>query len=229
MNTRAIASGLLAMLLLSACAAKTGGPGESTAPAGSLVGPGPTTGATDETGAQGTWTGTLTHELSTRVTETFPNSSSVVAEDYKAVVRITSTAVDIEGWELGGSAELVKHLTSDSQTHNVSSVGPCNLHYTDDASADGTVTIDGGLETRNGIFQFYVNIPGLDPVGTNLTVRDETGCFGANNQETNPWYIGPTTSSGDGDLTDPNHISGGTTTPTQGGEDKLTWSFTLNP
>jgi hypothetical protein len=229
MRTRAIASGLLAALVLSACAAKTDGPGGPTSAPGSIGGPGATADATDDMGAQGTWTGTLTRELSKRVTETFPNSTSVSAEDYKAVVRITSTAVDIEGWELSGSAELVKHLTSDLQTHNVSPVGPCSYHYTEDASADGTVTIAGGLETRNGIFQFHVNIPGLDPAGTILNVWDETGCNGANKQETNPWYIGSTTSDGDGDLIDPNHISGGTTTPTEGGEDKLTWSFTFNP
>ena len=169
--------------------------------------------------------GTITRTWSESVTQTGSGTSSVITQQYMAVVRVSLSKVDEGGWTISGPASISSAYTSDWKSNQVSSLGPCNVHYTDNASASATVDVEGGLEARDGFYNFYVNIPGAD--GSNATVRDDSGCNGPNNQETTPWSAAPITASGSGDMTDARTISGSSSTPRQGGEDTLTWSFTL--
>jgi hypothetical protein len=89
----------------------------------------------------------------------------------------------------------------------------------------GSVEVEGGLEASDGFYQFYVNIPGVD--GSNDTVRDDSGCNGPNNRETTPWAAAPITAAGSGDLTGPRTISGSSSVPRTGGEETVSWRFTL--
>jgi len=208
MWTKAIGGGLLASML-AAC-------GQETSPL-------PTAGETAP--ANGTWSGVVTRTWSESVAQSGDGVQSLVSQTYKAVVQVSTTQVDAGVWELGGSAEIVSTHTSDYQSRTTTSLGPCNVHYTDDAKGNGSVQVEGGLEAYDGSYQFHLNIPGLD--GSNETVRDDSGCGGPNNSETTPWSVGPVTAGGSGDLSGSNHISGSTTEPREGGEDTVTWDLTL--
>jgi len=209
MRPTAIGAGLVVVWLLAACS-------QGSAPAE------PAEGGTTPT--DGTWSGTVTRTWSERVEQSGDGVHSLITQSYEAVVRISSNQVDVGGWELFGNAELISSYTSDYESHTTTSLGPCNIHYTDDAKGNGTVQVTGGLETGDGFYQFHVYIPGLD--GSNETVRDDSGCSGPNNSETTPWSVAPMPAGGSGDLIDPNHISGSTTQPRQGGEDSVTWDLT---
>lgn len=179
-------------------------------------------------GAGGGPGGTVVVKWSERVTQTDVGMSSVITQTYSAIVRLSLTKVDIGSWTLAGRADITATFTSDYQSHMSSSLGPCDVHYTDDAAGAGSVdVVDGGLEARDNAYQFYVSIPGLD--GSNDTVRDDSGCFGSSNHETTPWPVAPTSPGGSGDYTDPTHIVGSSSKPRQGGEDTVTWDFTLTP
>jgi hypothetical protein len=160
----------------------------------------------EETAAtHGTWSGTVTRTWSERVEQSGDNDHSLITQSYEAVVQVSSNQVDVGAWELFGNAELISSYTSDYKSHTTSPLGPCNIHYTDDAKGNGTVQVTGGLEAGDGFYQFHVQIPGLD--GNNETVRDDSGCSGPNNSETTPWSVALITAGGSGDLTDPNHIA----------------------
>jgi hypothetical protein len=159
------------------------------------------------------------------VTQSGGGVSSVITQTYTAVVAVTLTGGDPGSWTITGTADITGTYTSNYESRTTTPLGPCNVHYTDNASGGGKVDIvDGGLEARDGFYQFYVNIPGLD--GSNSTVRDDSGCNGPNNRETTVWSIAPTTKGGSGEFTDPGHISGSHSEPREGGEDTVTWDFT---
>jgi hypothetical protein len=208
--TRRIAAGFFAALLISACAGKSPA---ATTPAPSL--------------SEGQWTGTVTHRWNESVTQSGVGTKTVTTQTYEAVIQVSSTYADIGSWTLGGQATITSTFTNDVESHSSTSLGPCNTHYTDDASGGGSVTVDGSLEAREGFYQFSVSIPGLD--GSNDTVRDDSGCFGPKNVETVTWSIAPDRVGGSGDFTDPSHISGSTSEPREGGENTLKWDFTLSP
>jgi hypothetical protein len=209
MRREAIGSGLLMVWLLAACA-------EGTAP------------SPEETAsADGTWSGTVTRIWKESVEQSGEGVDSLITQSYEAVVQVSSIQADVGAWELAGNAEILSSFKSDYKSRTTTPLGPCNVHYTDDAKASGSVQVEGGLEAGDGFYQFHLSIPGLD--GSNDTVRDDSGCRGPNNIETTPWSVAPITAAGSGDLTDPDHISGSTTEPREGGEDTVTWDLTRTP
>jgi hypothetical protein len=169
--------------------------------------------------------GSITRRWSESVTQSGGGTSGVVTQQYMAVVEVSLSNVGDGGWTISGPASISSTYTSDYRNNQTSSLGPCNVHYTDNASASDTVAVEGGLEARDGFYNFYVNIPGAD--GSNATVRDDSGCNGPNKQETTPWSAAAITVSGSGDMTDARTISGGSSTPRENGEDTVTWTFTL--
>jgi hypothetical protein len=205
--------GVLVVAVLSACGAETeSGAGGQSGGGSAAVGGGGSSGS-------------ITRRWSESVTQIGSGTSSVITQQYMAVVSVSLSKVDEGGWTISGPASISSGYTSDWKSNQTSALGPCNVHYTDDASASDTVDVEGGLEARDGFYNFYVNIPGAD--GSNATVRDDSGCNGPNNQETTPWSAAPITASGSGDMTDARTISGSSSEPRQNGEDTLTWSFTL--
>jgi hypothetical protein len=203
--------GVLVAAVLSACGAET--ETASATPGGSAAVRG------------GGSNGSITRSWSETVTQSGSGTSSVITQQYMAIVQVSLSKADEGAWTISGPASISSTYTSDFRSNQASALGPCNVHYTDNASASDTVAVEGGLEARDGFYNFYVNIPGAD--GSNATVRDDSGCNGPNNQETTPWSAAPITASGSGDMTDARTISGSSSTPRQGGEDTLTWSFTL--
>ena len=234
--------GLLVLAVLSACGGETASESQSLSPcptpaevtsdpsAAVLVQCLAGTGVGGQAGGSGAAAGggpdgSITRTWSESVTQSGGGTSSVITQQYTAAVSVSLTKVDEGAWTITGPASIVSAFTSDWVSNQTSSLGPCNVHYTDDARASGTVDVEGGLEARDGFYQFYVNIPGVD--GSNATVRDDSGCNGPNNQETTPWSAAPITASGSGEMTSPRTISGSSSEPRQGGEDTVTWSFSL--
>jgi hypothetical protein len=141
------------------------------------------------------------------------------------VVQLTLTGED-GSWTFTGSASITAAYTSNFSGRKADILGaPCDVHYTDDASASGTVQVDGGLTAYDGFYDFYVNIPGVD-TGTNNAVRNDSDCDGPNDLYTTPWAAAPTTASGSGEYSGTS-ISGSVSTPRTGGDDTITWSFAL--
>lgn len=234
--------GLLVLAVLSGCGGETASESQSLSPCPSsaeatsdpplpsrdrcVEGTGVAGQAAGASGAvPGGAASSITRSWSESVTQLGSGTSSVITQQYAATVNVSLTKVDEGAWTITGDANIVSAFTSDWVSRQTSSLGPCNVHYTDDAMASGTVVVEGGLEARDGFYQFYVNIPGVD--GSNATVRDDSGCNGPNNQETTPWSAAPITASGSGELTSPRTISGSSSAPREGGEDRVTWSFTL--
>jgi hypothetical protein len=270
MRTKAIASGLLAMALLSACATSSAaptptappcpvesdsgqeqgpdattsaacpggaGPGGQSGPgagggnapggpgAGGSPGPGGGVGAGGVGGGVGGTGAAVTRTWSETVEVSGDGVQSVTHQSYSAVVHLTMTGED-GTWTFTGTADITAAFTSNYSAQKADILGaPCDVHYTDDASASGTVQIDGGLEASDGFYQFFVNIPGVD-TGTNNTVRNDSDCGGPNTIDSTPWSAAPISASGSGEYTGTT-ISGSSSVPTTGGEDKVTWSFTI--
>ncbi len=197
-----------------------GGPGGggSTGPGGGLGGGG-LGGGVGGTGAAITRTRSETVEVSG------DGVQSVTHQSYTAVVHLTMTGG--EGtWTFTGSADITAAYRSDYSAQMADILGaPCDVHYTDDASAAGTVQIDGGLEASDGFYQFFVNIPGID-TGTNNTLRNDSDCGGPNISDSAPWSAAPTSASGSGEYTG-TIISGSSSSPLTGGEDAVAWNFTI--
>ena len=209
------ATGLFAVLLVAACAG-------SPAPLATWQPPSQEPGL-----VSGTWTGTVTRHFTRTTTDSSEGQETRVTETYDATVAISSVSVDIEAWTLAGQATIKATQSSDYRGHFTSTLGTCDKHYTDEDLAEGGSVVDGGLGADETSYEFHLNIPGFDG-GTETSMRDETGCLGTRSTETNPWPVGPVNLSGSGDVTDPGSISGTRTTPTEGGEDTVTWSFTLS-
>lgn len=232
--------GLLVVAVLPACEAETASESPSPLPCSNSVEPkdeastssstcvagqdGQPGGGSGAVGGGGP-NGSITRKWSESVTQAGSGTSSVITQEYTAVVRVSLSKVDEGAWTISGRASISSTYTSDWTSSQATALGPCSVHYTDRASASGTVDVEGGLEARDGFYQFYVNIPTVD--GSNATVRDDSGCNGPNNQETTPWSAAPTMASGSGDMTEPRTISGSSSEPRQNGEDTLIWSFTL--
>jgi hypothetical protein len=233
---------LLVGAVLSACEAETASESPSPLPCPSsaepqdeastswssspcVAGPGGQPGGGSVAAGGGGPNGSITRKWSESVTQAGSGTSSAITQEYTAVVKVSLSKVDEGAWTISGPASISSTYTSDWTSHQTSALGPCNVHYTDRASASGTVDVEGGLEARDGFYQFYVNIPQVN--GSNATVRDDSGCNGPNKQETTPWSAAPITASGSGDMTDPRTISGSSSEPRQNGEDTLIWSFAL--
>jgi hypothetical protein len=251
MRTKPAGTALLAMMILSACGAgdlgkgsspsaspsiqvagapggqpagegAAGGAGGSGGPGGAgAAGPG---GAGAAGGAGGAGSNSITHVWSEEVMQSGGGIKSLIRQQYKAVVSVTLTKVDLHAWTLTGQATIAGAYTSDYESRQTTPLGPCNVHYTDNASGGGSVAVDGGLEASDGFYQFHVNIGGLD--GSNETVRDDSGCNGTNIRETTPWSVAPDRVGGSGDYTG-NAISGSERNPREGGQDVVSWSITL--
>jgi hypothetical protein len=160
------------------------------------------------------------------VTQSGGGVTSVIHQEYKAVVLVDLTKVDVRAWTIAGKATITAKFTSDYESHMTSPLGPCNVHYTDDSSGGGSVDVEGGMEAGDGTYEFHVNIPGLD--GTNNSVRDDSGCFGGTSRETTTWSIAPDTVGGSGKYTG-NTFSGSTSKPREGGKDAASWTFSITP
>ena len=219
MKLRAVGSVLL-VWLLAACA---GGTLPSfLLPDGSQPTSGPTS---NEGAAEGTWSGTITRTYRHTVATSAVGLTTSDTNTYTAKVRISSTWVSIGGWTLAGDADITGTWKSESTEDYPN--GHCHKHYTDDASAADTKPLKGGLEVRDGRYQFYVNVPAIE--GNDTSVRDDSGCGGTNTTETNTWPVAFVYINGSGDVTDPNHITGSKTTPVDNGEDTNTWDLTRSP
>ncbi len=150
---------------------------------------------------------------------------SLIEQSYRAVVQVNLSGGD-GSWAFTGSAQITATYSSEYRTKLEDLAGaPCTVHFTDDATASGAVQVDGGLEARDGFYEFHVNVPGID-TGTNATVRDDSACGGTNISETTPWSAAPITAGGSGEYSGTS-ISGSESAPRLGGTDSTTWSFTL--
>ncbi|HET8784027.1 MAG TPA: hypothetical protein VFM38_00205 [Candidatus Limnocylindrales bacterium] len=178
-------------------------------------------------GAGGGSSSSVTKTWNESVTESGGGSSSTVSQTYRASASLSLTRVDIGAYEITGTAQIGSTFTSEFQSHMDTELGPCNQHYTDDASASGSVDVEGGLEARDGFYNFYVTIGGLDN-GTSTSVRDDSGCFGSSNTSTSPWSVGSITVGRSGTFTGLS-ISGSDTQPREGGTDTATWTLTIEP
>ena len=209
--------------------ADPGGPGGPGAPGGQTAGPGGPGAAGGQTAGPGGPGpggpgGSILSKWDERAEVIGGDTSSVITQQYAATVDVTLTQVDIGSWTLTGTADITSSYTSDFEAHFTTPLGPCNQHYTDAASAVGSVDVEGGLEARDGFYQFYVNIGGLD--GANDTVRDDSGCNGTTTQETTPWSVAPVFVGESGAFSG-THFSGSTSEPREGGAETLTWDFTI--
>lgn len=207
MRLKATGSVVLVLGLLASC-------GGGTSP--------PAAEASEGTDAEGTWSGTVTRKWEESVERLGEGMESKTTQIYEATVRISSNQVDVGAWELSGDAEIVSTFTSDYKSSTTTPLGPCNVHYTDDAKGTGTVEVKGGLEAGDGFYQFHVNVAGLE--GTNETVRDDSGCRGPNKSETTPWPVAPVTVGGSGEMGDADHISGSSETQ-NGAKETVTWEL----
>lgn len=190
-----------------------------------VTGAGGQTGAGSGAAGGGGPDGSITHTWSESVTQTGDGTSSVITQRYTAVVSVSLTEVDEGAWTISGPASVTSSYTNDWKSNQTTTLGPCNVHYTDNATAMGSVQVEGGLEARDGFYQFYVNIPAVD--GSNDTVRDDSGCNGSIQREMTPWMAAAITAGGSGDLTDPRTLSGSSSRPRTGGEDTVSWRFAL--
>src|SRR5829696_5281363 len=168
-----LALGVMSVLMLSACGSGKAGPspspvidgdgpggqpggggvgnqpGESSA-AGGVGGPG----AGGQPGAGGTGGGggnTVTRTWS----ETVSNPLGVVHQDYQAIVNVVFGPGEDGSWTLAGTANITSTFSNEvtEQLQDITGAA-CTTHHTDDSSASGSVDVDGGIEAREGFYQF---------------------------------------------------------------------------
>jgi hypothetical protein len=175
----------------------------------------------------GTWTGTLRRQEEQRFEKSGGGNASKITQTYDATITIRATAVDSGRWTLAGQANIIGTFSSDWVSRQTSSLGPCNVHYTDDAQAKGAGVIEGGLEIDDDFFQLTVRVPGVD--GTMNSVRDDSGCFGSRTTDTNPWPAAEKTLGESGQLADPNVISVTRKEPDGTGVVTTTWNLRRTP
>ena len=220
---RAIAFGVVMLLLLAACGPAGGasqGPAQSQTAA-----PSATTATTPgDSVPAGTWTGTVERTWRSTEQQSGDGTTSTIRQAYEATVVIQSTQTDIGAWTLGGTATIVASFSSDFVSDTDSTLGHCHEHFTDLVpSGQVDATVDGGLQLTDGAYEFYVNIAGGEL--TQTSVRDDSGCFGTKVTSAAPWSIGPATAGGSGNQTDPKSITGSSTEPDG---TVVTWDLTLN-
>lgn len=238
MSTRLPAAGWCTALFVAGCAAGAVPPATSQAGATGATQPGATSppGATSQPTSQasglisGTWTGTVSRHYTESTTTASDSDSTLLVVTYDATIKISSTVVDVNSWTLNGPATIKATQSSDYKAHFTSTLGNCDKHYHDEDIADGTGVVDGGLSIADdATYEFTISIPGLDN-GMESAMRDETGCLGAVNTETNPWPVASVDLQGSGDVTDPTFLSGTTSRPiANGGQDVVTWNLRLTP
>ena len=175
----------------------------------------------------GTWTGTLHRKEEHTTLESGSGTSSTITQTYEATITLQATAVDAGRWTLAGPVTIIGTFSSNWISNQTTSLGPCNVRYTDDAQAKGTGVIEGGLEIDDDFFQLRVQVPGAD--GTMSSVRDDSGCRGGNTSENNPWTVSEQTLGESGKLTDPNVISVTKRQPDANGVVTTTWSLRRTP
>jgi len=191
--------GVLAFAVLSACGGETASESQPSSDR-CVEGAGAGGQAGGASGAvPGGAASSITRSWSESVIQRGSGTSSVITQQYAATVIVSLTKVDVGAWTIAGTATIMSAFTSDWVSQQTSS--------------------------SDGFYQFYVNIPGVD--GSNATVRDDSGCNGPNNQETTPWSAAQMMASGSGDMTGSRAISGSSSVPREGGDDTVTWSFSL--
>ncbi len=244
MRTSALGSSLLVMVLVSACNAADPGPSPTPSPVigaggaggqtggggGNQGGPGGGSGSSGGAGggqqgggggAGGGGGNTVTRTWS----ETVTNPLGTVHQEYRASVHVAFGQEEAGSWVLTGTADITSAFTNEvtEQLQDITGA-PCTTHHTDAASASGSVDVEGGIEARDGFYQFHLFIPSVD--GTNTSLRDDSACGGPNTTESNVWTAAEITASGDGEYSGTS-ISGSVSNPREGGEDTTSWSFTL--
>ena len=222
--TRSGASGLLLVLLLTACQPATQ-PGVQTQGSGQT----PAQNQTQQPDpSAGNWTGTLNYKFSENVSQGGGDATSESSQVYEATVRLRTEQGDSGRWNLVGDANITAERSIYFHSSVDSPLGHCEETHTDKAQAEGTaVAIEsGGLEITDDFYQFTVQLPDVD--GTEISKRLYTGCGGTNETDTHPWVGGAGGAlGGSGKLTDPNSISGSTTEP--GGQRTTTWRLVRRP
>jgi hypothetical protein len=170
--------------------------------------------------ASGTWTGTITRQLT--VVRSEPGTQAT--ETYQASVDIVGSSGGDGGWDLVGVGTVQASYTSDVVTDTDSPLGHCHTHYTDTVPAaqiGGAAT--GGLSV-DVLFDLYVDTMGGELPQT--SVRDDSGCFGSNQTYNDPWPVSSMHISASGPVTDPSHITGTQRDPDGG---TTTWDLRLAP
>lgn len=183
--------------------------------------------------AHGTWSGTLTYRTNTSSSESAGGNRSETTGGYEATVRLWSTEGESPTWTLAGEAKIVSYYTTLFSSHTVTELGPCDTLYTDDARAEKSVPIEGGLELSDGFYNLSVQVPGIE--GLLHAIRDDSGCAGSKLDEMNPYPVGPMSLGGSGETSNPNSISFSHTEPilnadgSEAGKTTQTWGLTFNP
>ena len=170
--------------------------------------------------ASGTWTGTITRQLT--VVRNDPGTHAT--ETYQASVDVVGSSGGDGGWDLVGVGTVQASYDSDVVTDTDSPLGHCHTHYTDKVPAaqiSGAAT--GGVSV-DVVFDLYMDTMGGELPQT--SVRDDSGCFGSSQTYNDPWPVGPMHISASGPVTDPNHLTGTQRDPDGG---TTTWDLTLAP
>jgi hypothetical protein len=205
-----------------------GGAGGGNAGGGASSGPGGGGGAGGGGGGTGGGSGggnTVTSAWSETVTVSDAALQSTRHQDYRASVNVVFGAGGEGSWALTGTANITSAFTEELTEHLQDVTGAsCTTHHSDDASASGSVPVEGGLEATDGFYNFYLNVGTID--GTNTSVRDDSACGGPNTTESNVWSAGATTLTGSGEYSGTS-ISGSTSEPLEGGQRTLSWSFSI--
>jgi len=199
----------------------------SSAASGALTAPTQSSGSAQSSPTGGTWTGTLQRKEEHTTLQSGDGTSSKIIQTYEATITIRATAVDSGRWEIAGPANITGTFSSNWISNQTTPLGPCNVHYTDDAQAKATGVVEGGMEIDDGLFQLRVQVPGAD--GTMSSVRDDSGCRGTNTSENNPWAVSEQTLTESGKLTDPNVISVTRREPDPTGVVTTTWNLRRTP
>ena len=224
---------ILMVPLLSACGSASQAPSDNAAASNSSAAsnassaPNQSNASAQSNPPGGTWTGTLRRHEEHTTQESGGGNASKITQTYDATITIRATAVDSGRWTLAGQATIIGTFSSDWVSRQTSSLGPCNVHYTDDAQAKGAGVIEGGLEIDDDFFQLTVRVPGVD--GTMNSVRDDSGCFGSRTTESNPWTAAEETLGESGKLADPNVISVTRKEPDATGVVTTTWNLRRTP
>lgn len=196
-------------------------PSSSPSPSPSVItggGGGGGGGASGGVGGGGGGTNSAVRRWSETVDRSGGGVQDVVHQEYEAAIRFSLTLTDASSgsYDITGRADITSAFTEDMKS-------ACS-HYTDDASGSGSTDVRGGLEARDGMYQFHLEVDGL--TGSNNTVRDDSPCSGPNNRETTEWPIAPITCFGEGTHSG-KHLVGSMSTPREGGQDVCSWDFTL--
>jgi hypothetical protein len=224
---------LILMVPLSACGSASQEKADDAAAANGSAAPnaanapGQSRASGQSNAAGGTWSGTVHRKEEHTTLQSGEGTSSKITQTYEATITIRATAVDSGRWEIAGPATVIGTFSSNWISNQSTPLGPCNVHYTDDAQAKATGVVEGGMEIDDDLFQLRVQVPGAD--GTMSSVRDDSGCRGTNTSENNPWAVSEQTLTESGKLTDPNVISVTRREPDPTGVVTTTWNLRRTP